>query len=176
MATECHPYKVMDKSLRRLDSIHLKLISAVASLDDSLFSRSPSDGQWSVAEIVHHLCLVENAVIGELEKGLAKPPERISLLRRLMPTSIVAIRLVRVKAPRAMNPLDPPGKAEVIANYNAARDRLKALHETHGPTRLKQVIFKHPFLGDITGLATISFVGYHELRHFKQIRETLKKL
>ncbi len=166
----------MHRSLQRLDSIHQKLMNTIAALDDATLSRTPADNHWSVAQIVHHLSLVENAVIGELERGLARPPQRISFLRRLIPTSIVSIRLVRVKAPRGMNPLEPPGRGEIIANYDAARNRLKALYETHGPARLKQVIFKHPFLGDITGLATISFVGYHELRHLKQIRETLKKL
>jgi len=38
------------------------------------------------------------------------------------------------------------------------------------------VVFKHPFLGEIDGTATISFIGYHELRHYKQIREVIKKL
>jgi DinB family protein len=166
----------MNRSLRRLDSIHLKLMNAIAPLDDSLFARSPSNNEWSIAQIVHHLCLVEQAVTSELEKGLARPPQQVGFLRRLIPTSIVAIRLVRVKAPRAMNPLDPPAKEEVIANYNAARDRLKELCASHGGNRLKQVVFKHPFLGDINGLATISFVGYHELRHYKQLRETLTKL
>ena len=166
----------MTKALQRLDSIHLKLMNTIAALDDATLFRTPADDQWSVAQIVHHLVLVENAVIGELEKGLAKPPQRISFLHRLMPTSIVAIRLVRVKAPRGMNPLEPPGKEELISNYDQARNTLKALYETHGPARLKQVAFKHPFLGDITGLATISFVGYHEVRHLKQIRETLRKL
>ena len=40
----------------------------------------------------------------------------------------------------------------------------------------KQMVFKHPFLGEIDGIATVSFVGYHELRHYKQIREVIKKL
>ena len=166
----------MNRSLRRLDSIHLKLMNAIAPVDDSLFSRSPSNNEWSIAQIVHHLCLVERAVIGELEKTLAGPPQRVGFLRRLIPTSIVAIRLVRVKAPRGMNPLEPPAKEEIIANYNVARNKLKELCASHGRNRLKQVVFKHPFLGDIDGLATISFVGYHELRHYKQLRETLKKL
>src|SRR6185295_20330022 len=103
-----------------------------------------------------HLCLVEHAVTGELEKALAGPPRRLGFLRRLMPVSIVAVRLVRVKAPRAMNPLDSPPKAEVIANYNAARQKLKELCASHGRNRLKQIVFKHPFLGDIDGMATIS--------------------
>ena len=166
----------MNRALRRLDSIHSELLNTIVSIDDPLFSRSPSENEWSVAQIVHHLCLVERRVIKELEKQLANPPQKLSALRRLVPTSIVASRLVRVKAPKAMNPVDPPAKEEIIENYNAARSKLKELCVVHGRQRLEQVIFKHPFLGDIDGSATISFVGYHEIRHFKQIKEVLKKL
>jgi DinB superfamily len=166
----------MNKTLRRLDSIHSKLVDTIAPIDDPLFSRKPADKEWSIAEIVHHLCLVEDRVIKELETQLANPQRRVGLLRKLVPTSIVASRLLRVKAPRSMNPLNPPTRAEIIANYDAARGRLKELCSTHGRGRLKQVIFKHPFLGEIDGTATISFIGYHELRHYKQIREVIKKL
>ena len=166
----------MNRALRRLDTIHSKLLDTIVLIDDSLFSRSPSENEWSVAEIVHHLCLVERRVVKELEKELAGPPRKLPALRRLVPTSIVASRLVRVKAPKAMNPTDPPAKNEIIENYNAARSKLKELCATHGHQRLKQVIFKHPFLGEIDGRATISFVGYHEIRHFKQIKEVLKRL
>jgi hypothetical protein len=166
----------MNRALRRLDSIHSKLLNTIVSIDDPLFTRCPSENEWSVAEIVHHLCLVERRVVKELEKELANPPRKLSALRRLMPTSIVASRLVRVKAPKAMNPVDPPARNEIIENYNTARNKLKELCATHGQQRLKQIVFKHPFLGEIDGAATISFVGYHEIRHFKQIKEVLKKL
>ena len=166
----------MKRTLRRLDSIHSKLVNTITSIEDPLFSRSPTDNEWSVAEIVHHLCLVEERVIKELETQLANPPRRIGLLRRLIPTSIVASRLVRVKAPRGMNPINPPARAEAISNYDTTRSRLKELCSFHGEDRFKQIIFKHPFLGEIDGTATISFIGYHELRHYKQIREVIKKL
>jgi hypothetical protein len=165
----------MDKVIRRLDSIHLKLLNTIAPLDDSVFSRCPSQNEWSVAEILQHLCLVEQRVVKDLERELKNPPRKIGFLRTLIPTSIVASRLVRVKAPKAVNPINPPPRNEIIANYNAARDRLKKLCSTHG-RKLKLVIFKHPFLGDIDGTATVSFVGYHERRHHKQIREVIKKL
>ena len=112
----------------------------------------------------------------ELEKGLANPPRQLSFLRTLIPPSIVAYRLVRVKAPKAVNPLQAPAKDANIAKYNAVRKRLKELCATHGKNRLKQTVFKHPFLGEMHGVATISFVGYHELRHYKQIRDVLKTL
>jgi hypothetical protein len=166
----------MKRALKRLDSVHQKLISAVSALEPNVYSQRPAEGEWSVAEIVHHLCLVENRVIKELEGAIARAPQRVGLLRRLIPTSIVSLRLVRVKAPKAMNPLDAPGKALAIENFDRARNCLKALCATHGIERFRNLIFKHPFLGEIDGVATVSFIGYHEQRHYKQIREVLRKL
>lgn len=166
----------MNKTLRRLDSIHSKLVDTITPIADPMFSRSPAEREWSIAEVVHHLCLVEEAVIRELEKELANPPRRVGFLKKLMPTSIVASRLLRVKSPRSVVPLNPPPRTEVIANYDEVRSRLKQLCSSHGEDRLKQLVFKHPVLGEIDGIATVSFVGYHELRHYKQIREVIKKL
>src|SRR6185503_18386909 len=112
-------------------------------------------------------------------------PRKVNFVRRFVPTSIVSYRLVRVKAPQAVNPeakmetnggMAFPGKDEAIANYNRARNDLKKLCETQGNERFRQIIFKHPFLGEIDGVAAVSFVGYHERRHYKQIREVLRKL
>ncbi len=166
----------MKSALRRLDSAHQRLHNVVAPLEPDIYSQRPTAGEWSVAEIVHHLCLVENRVIKELEGAIARPPKRVAFLRRFMPTSIVGVRLVRVKAPKPMEPLDAPDKDVALENFDRARENLKKLCATHGVERFRNLVFKHPFLGDIDGAATISFVGYHEVRHYKQIRETLKKL
>jgi DinB superfamily len=166
----------MKKTLRRLDSIHSKLVGTISPIDDPLFSTSPAAGEWSIAEIVHHLCLVEESVIKGLETELSKPPRRVGFLKKLIPTSIVASRMLRVKAPESVVPLDPPARAEVIANYDALRTKLKELCFSHGEDRLKRLVFKHIALGEIDGIAAVSFVGYHELRHYKQIREVIKKL
>ncbi len=166
----------MKKALNRLDSVHQKLIKTVSSVDPNIYSQRPAEGAWSVGEIVHHLCLVEGRVIQELEGAIAQQPRRVGFLRRLMPTSIVSLRLVRVKAPRAMRPLDAPGWEVTLENFERARNSLKALCATHGEERFRNLVFKHPFLGEIDGVATVSFIGYHEKRHYKQIREVLRKL
>ncbi len=166
----------MNRTLKRLDSTHQKVLAAVTDLPANVFSQRPSESEWSVAEIVHHLHLVEELVIKQIEKELANPPRQLGFLRKLIPTSIVASRLIRVKAPKAVTPLEPPAKEQNIASFNNTRAKLKDLCATHGPERLKQTVFNHPFLGQIDGAATVSFVGYHELRHYKQIREVLKKL
>jgi hypothetical protein len=166
----------MNRILKRLDSVHQKLIDTVAPLDSRVFTARPSDDEWSVAEIVHHLSLVEELVVNSLEGAIARPPQRLGFFRRFIPTSIVSIRLLRVKAPKAVNPTVVPEKNDGIDNLNRVRDSLKSLCNAHDERRLKQVVFNHPFLGKINGVATISFIGYHELRHLKQIREVLKKL
>jgi hypothetical protein len=175
----------MKRVLKRLDRVHEKLMATVAPLDERLFAQAPAAGSWSVAQIVQHLALVEDRVIKDLEKEVSRPPRKVSFVRRFVPTSIVSSRLLRVKAPQAVNPEtnagpaevnEIPGKADAIANYNRARNDLKNLCAAHGNDRFRQIVFKHPFLGEIDGVATVSFVGYHEQRHYKQIREVLKKL
>ena len=166
----------MNRSLKRLDVVHQRLLDTVVPLDSQLFMQRPSESEWSVGEIVQHLCLVEERVIKDLKRALDGEPGRVGFLKRFIPTFIVSSRLMKVKAPRAVNPIDVPGKETTIENYNRARQSLKDLCATHGEDRFKHLVFKHPFLGDIDGTATVSFVGYHEHRHFKQIREVLKKL
>jgi hypothetical protein len=166
----------MHRALKRLDSVHQKLLSTISPLDSSIYARRPAAGEWSVAEIVHHLCLVEGRVTKELEAAIACEPRRVGFFRSLIPTSIVSLRLIRVKAPKAMNPLDAPDREQAIANFDRARGNLKKLCAAHSEERFRNLVFTHPFLGEIDGVATISFIGYHELRHYKQIREVLGKL
>ena len=71
-----------------------------------------------------------------------------------MPTAIISLRLVRVKAP-TVNPLSAPRKEVAIENFDRVSSRLKALCATHGNQRFRQIVFKHPFLGSIDGVATI---------------------
>lgn len=167
----------MEKILAQLDSMHRKLLATITPIGQEDFARRPSEAEWSVAEVVHHLYLVERRVLKELEDGLARPPQRPGLRQRLIPLRLlVGSRVVRVKAPKGVQPLSPPSKEAVIENYNRVRADLKEFCAQHGRARLEQVIFKHPFLGDFDGVRAVSFAGYHELRHYKQIQEIVKKI
>ncbi len=115
-------------------------------------------------------------MIKELERAVAEPPRRVSFMRRLIPTSIVSKRFIRVKAPKAMNPVNAPAREQAIETFNQTRNNLKTLCAAHSKDRFRNLVFKHPKLGEIDGVATVSFIGHHELRHYKQIREVLRKL
>ena len=166
----------MNRSLKRLDVVHQKLLDTVGPLDSNLFAKRPSDSEWSVAEIVQHLYLVEERVVKDLKRAIDSEPGQVSFFKKLIPTSIVALRVRKFQAPKAVNPVDVPGKDQVLANYNGARQSLKDLCNSQSRERFKTLVFRHPFLGRIDGTATVDFVGYHEQRHLKQIREVLKKL
>ena len=75
-----------------------------------------------------------------------------------------------------MNPIDAPARDIAIENFDRTRTSLKTLCATHGHERFRNLVFKHPFLGEIDGVATVAFIGYHEKRHYKQILEVLRKL
>lgn len=166
----------MKGTLKRLDTVHEKLSMAIRTTNPSLFSKRPSENEWSIAEVVQHLCLVEEHVFKDLKKSLASGPAKVGFLKKLIPMRLVSLRLVKVKAPKAVRPNDPPAMDELLKTYDQVRAELKRLCAEHGRERLKEVCFKHPFLGDIDGVAAVSMVNFHEERHYKQIREILKKL
>jgi hypothetical protein len=167
----------MKKILNRLDAVHSQLLDAVAPLDAAAFSRRPVENEWSVAEVLHHLCLVEQHVIDGLERELARPPQQLGVLYRLIPYSLLVGRRVRrVRAPRFVEPLNPPSKEAVIENYNQLRATLKTMSDERGRKRLGTVVLQHPFLGKLSGVKAVAFVGYHEQRHFKQIQEIIGKM
>ena len=166
----------MKGTLKRLDTVHDKLSTAIRTTSPDLFFKRPSDDEWSIAEVVQHLYLAEEHIVKDLRKSLQTGPAKVRFLKKLIPMRIISWRLVRVKAPKAVRPNNPPAMDELLQSYDRVRVDLKQLCVESGADRLKGIKFKHPVLGDIDGMAAISMVGFHEERHYKQIREIMKKL
>ena len=120
--------------------------------------------------------MVEQAVVAELEKALQRPPQKIGLLKKLIPMRLVSWRFIRVSAPKAVMPAGFSNARDSMQSWETVRTKLKNLCGTLDSRRLKQLAFRHPLLGNIDGLATISMVAFHEERHYKQIREILSKI
>ena len=163
-------------NLSRLDVVHHQLTTYVRELGDDVFSRRVADGQWSVGEVIEHLCLVEDRVLASLEENVVLDPVKIPLRKRLIPMRIVSYRFFRVEAPKAVRPVESRSKNELLDQFEAVRARTKDFCSQHSAERLKQTSFTHPFLGQIDGTAAISMVAFHEQRHLKQIREIAGKI
>ena len=167
----------MKSTLKRLDEVHDRLAMAVSTLDPEILSKRPAENEWSVAEVVEHLYLVEAAVMNYLKLKLNEPPVRVSFLKKLLPMKIVSLRFKRLEAPKTVVPSrDLPPMAELLKKFNTLRASTRDVCIKEGRDRLSKVCFKHPFFGDMDGAAAVSMIAYHEQRHLKQIHEILRKL
>ena len=167
----------MKSTLKRLDAVHERLATTVNGVDPALLSKRPAENEWSVAEVVEHLCLVEGAVMSYLESKLDQPPVKVGLLAKLKPMRIVSLRFKRLQAPERVRPSENlPPMEELLRKYDRLREKTKRICNEAGQARLGQIRFKHPYFGDMDGAAAVSMVAFHEQRHLKQIREILKKL
>lgn len=167
----------MKSTLKRLDAVHQQLASAVSAVDPALLAKRPAENEWSAAEVVEHLCLVEGAVMGYVKAKLKEPPVKVSFLKKLLPMRIVSLRVKRLQAPKIVEPArNLPPMDELLKKYDTIRADTKEVCIKEGRERLSGVCFKHPYLGDMDGAATVSMIAFHEQRHLKQIREILKKL
>lgn len=167
----------MKSTLKRLDAVHERLATAVSAVDPELLSKRPAENEWSVAEVVEHLCLVEGVVMGYLKSKLNEPPVKVSFLKKLLPMRIVSLRVKRLEAPKIVRPsANLPPMDELLKKYNALRADTKETCVKEGHERLSNICLKHPYFGDMDGAAAVSMIAFHEQRHLKQIREILKKL
>jgi hypothetical protein len=167
----------MKQVLAKLDEIHQQMMDLVTPLDEERFAARFAPGRWSAAENIHHLYLVETKYVGLLQEALASSAPGMGPVRRLfqVPPRFVGVRLVRVKVPeKAVEPLNAPPKAVTLDNYNRVRGELKSLAAEHGAARLRAIAVPHPMFRLFDGVNAVLFLGYHELRHYKQIREMMK--
>lgn len=62
-------------------------------------------------------------------------------------------------------------KTASLARVSAARIETLAFMEACAGKNLSAYRFPHPFMGGFTVYNWFSFIGYHQIRHAKQIRE-----
>ncbi len=103
----------MNGTLNRLDTVHEKLSVAIRSTDPSLYSKRPGENEWSIAEVVQHLCMVEERVLEALKKGLERGPAKVGFLKKLIPMRLVSLRFMKLKAPKMVTPNNPPAMDRV---------------------------------------------------------------
>ncbi|MGB9179641.1 MAG: DinB family protein [Pyrinomonadaceae bacterium] len=167
----------MKRSLDKLDSLHRRLLDAITPVTAERFAERPAENEWSLAELIYHLSLVEQSVVKSLTKELENPPQKSGLRQHLIPLSLlVGTRMIRIRAPKFVEPLDAPSKEVAIENFNSARAALKALCTENSKERLSRVRMKHPVLGKMNGIRAVDFLHYHEKRHYKQALEIIKRL
>jgi uncharacterized damage-inducible protein DinB len=158
--------------LQNLARAQSELLHAADSVPAELWKVKPSDGRWSAGELISHLSAIERAILGRADKLLQKPPKVVPFYKRFhIPMMIVEVRVIRRKAPPALEPQTVGNKEETLAELRGVRERTLAFIEETRGRDLSRYSMSHPFLGNLNAYDWLQFIASHEIRHRKQMRE-----
>ncbi|WP_102272234.1 DinB family protein [Cytobacillus massiliigabonensis] len=147
------------------------LVKEITLLSDTEFNRKPDMDMWSIAQVCHHLVLVEEASIKAIAWGL-KGNDRTSTERKNIHLTLLD-RTKKIKAPKIVDPDAAPFEVpQLIDLLNDSREKLLAFLSTiEDKAILKEKSVKHPALGELPLDQWIEQIYLHEQRHIEQIKE-----
>jgi hypothetical protein len=156
-----------------------QLVTYVNTLSDSVSQHRPAPAQWSVADTLEHLALLEDSV-GRLVSTLIKQARTEGDVQDVEMSSIMGTldqynvegTETKLVAPERVR---PSGAASVSASLQRLTDSrehlLNAVRSASG-LDLTRVSAPHPFFGPINAYQWLVLIGRHELRHLKQMKNS----
>jgi DinB superfamily len=168
---------LLEPILEKLARAQHGLLRAADAIPADLWKTSPREGAWSAAELIAHVMTVERTVIGAVDRIVQKQPKQIPLMKRFrLPFVLVEARLIRMKTPVTADPRLLQEKEAMLAELREVRGRTLALMEETRSRDLSAYRWRHPFLGSLNAYEWFSFLGSHQIRHEKQMREIAANL
>ncbi|HVX38373.1 MAG TPA: DinB family protein [Gemmatimonadaceae bacterium] len=168
--------------LAHIDTHRAALDAAVADVPVELRDRPPAPGQWSVAEVLEHLGIVEGRILGlfeaqteALRNGAAPTESDTSSVLPMLDMERLVDRGNKFNASEASRPRGLTADAAMRA-LAAARERLRAALIAADGLPLGMASAPHPIFGTLDMYQWMIFVGGHEARHTAQIREIARTL
>lgn len=165
-----------DRLTKYLALTRERLLNTARSLSSEQLGFKPSSEQWSVAENVEHLTIVENRAFGRIENALqgASDVSKRSAWegRDEALVSEIRNRSPRVQAPEIVRPTGTWQQEELLRQFQAARQRTGEFAATTDAD-LRGHCWPHPILGELDCYQWLLAVGAHCERHLAQIEEVL---
>ncbi len=146
------------------------LVKEIISLSNTQFNGSPGMNKWSIAQVCHHLVLVEQATIKAIAWGLKKVDNTQTERKNV---HLMLDRTKKFKAPEIVEPdVEPFEVQSIIDLLNDSRKKfLTFLSTIEDKSILAEKSFKHPALGELPLDQWIEQIYLHEQRHTEQIKE-----
>jgi len=164
-----------------IERCRARFVAAAGEVPPDKWRQSPGAGGWSAAEVVAHVTQVEKAIAEAARKLLAEPPRQFSLWSRVFhpPVSVVQWRgpgFMRRKSPIPMDASLVAERESMLARLAEGHAATLAMLEETKGRDLRAWRWKHPFFGPLSYYEWMRTLGYHDLRHAKQIREIVDSL
>jgi hypothetical protein len=160
--------------LERNNKIRQELFQTIEGLTDKQFNNPPLNGGWSPKQIFEHLVRMETVIGTNIAREL-KNPESPKVRKK--PIQLTTTRFIKVKAPGYTEPSDDyKSKQDMKKEIHDSRLFLLDVYESSEKEVFNNKSFKHPIFGQVPLIQWFHFVGLHEKRHLKQLRNTIKNL
>lgn len=180
------------------ETVRRQITARVETLNDAQQTLRPTEGCWSVAEIVEHLSITEQnmvRLIGMLlnkaesasaenssapatdDEQAASAAPTDDAARPFKPFSMDAlvemIRDKKLTAPEQVRPGGQIALADSLANLQRTRATVESFRTRLEAADLGAATYPHPFFGDLNASQWLAFIGHHEARHLRQIERLL---
>lgn len=146
------------------------LVKEITLLSDAQFNSKPDMNKWNIAQVCHHLVLVEEASIKAITWGLK---EIDSTQKERKKVHLILDRTKKIKAPKIVDPdVEPFEVQQIIDLLNDSRKKLITFLSTiEDKSILAEKSVKHPAFGELPLDQWIEQIYLHEQRHIEQIKE-----
>ncbi|MED3563178.1 DinB family protein [Bacillus xiapuensis] len=160
----------MNSVIENLLETRKYLIDEIKSLTHEEFNRKPGSDQWSVAEVCHHLVILETRT-AMLIQHLVKQPDHKKVEPK--PIHLATDRSKKFNAPESVQPSGEPFEIkQMLEMLTDARDGLmKVLESIEDQNVLMEISAAHPVFGELPLSQWVELIGLHEQRHIEQIEE-----
>jgi hypothetical protein len=158
-----------------LQAVRAEVLQEAEGLSQRQADWRPSDKDWSVGEIVHHLTVAEVAT-GKLTTKLTREGESAVTLAPF-PASLTAFKPLPAwpsgpaEAPPVVWPEHGKPIDELVATMRATRERSRQSVEKLGTIDPRSLVFKHFRLGDLDLAQWWTLQAHHDGIHLAQIRD-----
>lgn len=159
-------------TLKHLNATRDKLIQELHTVSEQDFNRKPDATTWSPKEVSEHIALMDKYIAFLMKKGKTEEKKTVK-----KPIRFTTVRGIKVHAPA---PVDPQAaeksKNEILNLLFESRMDVLEMYKSFSREQKKQLAMKHPVFGYLSLEQWFDFLGYHELRHVKQLQEVRKQL
>jgi hypothetical protein len=167
--------KPVDALWSELQAVRAEILREADGLSQGQADWRPSEKEWSVGEVVHHLTLAEIAT-GKLTTKLTREAEAAGAAGGF-PADLTAFRPFpappagAADAPEVVWPERGKSIAELLATMRATRERSRQSIEKLASLDPRPLKFKHFRLGELDLAQWWQLQAHHDGIHLAQIRE-----
>lgn len=154
--------------IAQLSETRNHLIKEIIVLSSPSFNNRWEPNEWSIAQVCHHLFLVERATARAIEIGLKTSSYKKAAQKDFQ---FVLDRTRKRIAPEIVEPGDGPFEVQQILKWlHDSRDYLiTLLNSIEDKSILDEKSFQHPVYGNLSLNQWVELLYLHEQRHIGQI-------